>query len=135
MGFTVNRRLRLMTPARHTGNVCRAGVFCRKGIAVNVLAVMVGGFLGGVCRYVLGERLYTESGFPFGTLCVNVAGCFFLGWLLTTVSQKSKVSRPLTLLGGTGFLGSFTTFSTFSAETVCLVRAHEMPVPCEYFSD
>ena len=57
-----------------------------------------------------------------GTLFINLIGCFFLGWFLTFVSQKKKIRPELTLLIGTGFVGSFTTFSTFSVETLNLLQ-------------
>lgn len=84
--------------------------------------VMVGGFLGSVSRYVLGEWIITKNGFPLGTLMINLLGCFILGWLLTYVSRRKKIRSEYTLLFGTGFIGSFTTFSTFSYETIGLLE-------------
>lgn len=83
---------------------------------MNFIYVMIGGFFGAICRYGLGEWIPDANGFPVGTLVINLLGCLFLGWLLTFVSSKSKLS----LLIGTGFIGSFTTFSTFSFETIHL---------------
>ncbi|MFZ0445939.1 MAG: fluoride efflux transporter CrcB [Bacillus sp. (in: firmicutes)] len=89
---------------------------------MNLLLVMIGGFFGAISRFVLGEWIHTSNGFPIGTLIINLIGCFFLGWFLTFVSQKKKIRPQLTLLIGTGFVGSFTTFSTFSVETLNLLQ-------------
>ena len=90
---------------------------------MNLLFVMIGGFFGAISRFALGEWIHTSNGFPLGTLFINLIGCFFLGWFLTFVSQKKKIRPELTLLIGTGFVGSFTTFSTFSVETLNLIAA------------
>lgn len=84
--------------------------------------VMVGGFFGTVSRYILGESIVTKNGFPLGTLIINLVGCFILGWLLTYVSRRKKIRSEYTLIFGTGFIGSFTTFSTFSYETIGLLQ-------------
>lgn len=89
---------------------------------MKLMFVMLGGFLGAVCRFALGEWLNVDNGFPIGTLMINILGCFFLGWFLTFVSNQKKVNQELTLLIGTGFTGSFTTFSTFSVETLRLFQ-------------
>jgi len=89
---------------------------------MKLMFVMLGGFFGAICRFELGEWLNADNGFPIGTLMINILGCFFLGWFLTIVSNKKKVNQELTLLIGTGFTGSFTTFSTFSVETLRLIQ-------------
>lgn len=83
---------------------------------------MIGGFFGAIGRYAAGEWIEAENGFPFGTFVINLFGCFILGCFLTFVSEKSNIRPEFTLLIGTGFLGSFTTFSTFSLETVALFQ-------------
>lgn len=89
---------------------------------MNLLLVMIGGFFGTICRFALDEWIQTNNGFPLGTFLINLIGCFILGWFLTFVSQKKKISPDFTLLTGTGFIGSFTTFSTFSVETLNLFQ-------------
>ncbi|WP_338447833.1 fluoride efflux transporter CrcB [Niallia oryzisoli] len=89
---------------------------------MNVLFVMVGGFLGSIARFSLGEWIQYGNGFPFGTLSINLIGCFILGWFLTYASRTEKVKLEISLLIGTGFIGSFTTFSTFSVETLQLFQ-------------
>nr|WP_275695694.1 fluoride efflux transporter CrcB [Fredinandcohnia sp. SECRCQ15] len=83
---------------------------------------MIGGFLGALCRYLVGMWLYNGNGFPIGTLVVNLIGCLFLGWFLSSAMHPKRINANLVLLIGTGFTGSFTTFSTFSVEVVQLVQ-------------
>ena len=90
---------------------------------MTLLFVALGGALGALARYGLGGWVYDRMGetFPWGTLAVNVLGCFLLGatvrWL--QVSAASPALRPFLTVG---LLGAFTTFSTFSFETVALVQ-------------
>lgn len=84
------------------------------------LFVMIGGFFGTISRFAFSEWFQTEGGFPFSTLFVNLAGCFALGWLLTYISRKTNIRSEYALIIGTGFIGAFTTFSTFTVETVTL---------------
>ncbi|MEH7238330.1 fluoride efflux transporter CrcB [Bacillus sp. JJ1562] len=89
---------------------------------MNVFFVMIGGFLGATCRYLLGELVPAPNGFPIGTLTVNLIGCLCLGWLLSFIANQKNVNPKISLLFGTGFIGSFTTFSTFSLEVVHLLE-------------
>lgn len=90
---------------------------------LKLISVMFGGFSGAIARYGIGEWIQTNNGFPVGTLFINLLGCFFLGWFLTYVTIRKNIKSELTLLIGTGFIGSFTTFSTFSLETILLFQA------------
>jgi CrcB protein len=84
----------------------------------SALFVAVGGFTGAVLRYAVTVAL--PGGFPWGTLAVNVAGSFALGALLFEARLTGRLGRRARLLVGTGFLSSFTTYSTFAAETAAL---------------
>lgn len=84
---------------------------------MKLLSVMLGGFFGAITRYSIGEWIQTANGFPLGTLLINLLGCFLLSWILTVITIKKPISVKFTLFIGTGFIGSFTTFSTFSVET------------------
>jgi fluoride exporter len=92
---------------------------------LKLISVMLGGFLGALTRYGIGEWIQTNKGFPLGTLLINLLGCFFLGWFLTFITNRKNIKPELTLLIGTGFIGSFTTFSTFSVETILLFQNGE----------
>jgi CrcB protein len=90
-----------------------------------LLLVGVGGFLGSVMRYLLGSWVQTMFGgrFPLGTLTVNVIGCFGIGLLMGVAEFRSALSAEVRLFAIVGVLGGFTTFSTFSYDTVELGRA------------
>ncbi|WP_456274471.1 fluoride efflux transporter CrcB [Bacillus sp. AK031] len=89
------------------------------------LLVGLGGAVGSVCRYLMGNALLhlNPPSFPYGTLVANLAGCFILG-LLTESFVKHNISPALSSAVGTGIVGSFTTFSAFSVETIGLVKDH-----------
>lgn len=82
------------------------------------LSIALGGALGALSRYGI-ALLFQKQSFPWGTLLVNVSGSFLLG-LLMVISIRDNFSLPLKLFLGIGFLGAFTTFSTFSFETYSL---------------
>ncbi|WP_018752500.1 fluoride efflux transporter CrcB [Paenibacillus sanguinis] len=84
---------------------------------MNVLALMIGGFLGTILRYTLGQWIPAINSFPLSTLLINWFGCLFLGWFFTTANPK-KMRQDVYIGMGTGFTGAFTTFSTFAAQTV-----------------
>jgi len=87
---------------------------------VVVFLIGLAGALGAMSRYgvgILAERVMGPH-FAFGTLAVNVLGCLALGFLLELERGTSLVSHPLRLLLAVGFLGAFTTFSTFGYETL-----------------
>lgn len=83
---------------------------------------MFGGFIGAISRYSIGEWIQPANGFPLGTLLINLSGCFLLSWFLTFYTVRKHFRAEFTLFIGTGFIGSFTTFSTFSVETILLFQ-------------
>lgn len=93
---------------------------------LRVIAVAVGGAAGAVSRYWLTgwvARWASPALFPYGTLVVNVAGSFVLGLLAGFLwVERPGFSLELRLFLTTGFLGAFTTFSTFSVETLAALR-------------
>ncbi|HVX23390.1 MAG TPA: fluoride efflux transporter CrcB [Acidimicrobiales bacterium] len=88
-----------------------------------VVALAFGGVLGAVSRYALSLALPTETTrFPWGTFLINVSGSAVLGFILVLVIEqfpRGRLARPVI---GTGFIGAYTTFSTFMVETVELIR-------------
>ena len=88
------------------------------------LLVGVGGFIGANARFLLARLVGTlvETRFPLGTFVINVSGSFLLGVLGTIVAQKLTAnSEAMRLALGVGFLGAYTTFSTFEFETHALI--------------
>ncbi len=91
-----------------------------------ILAIGCGGFLGAIGRYWLsGIAQKLSDRFPFGTLSVNLLGSFILGLLATLFLEKMIVSQEMRLFVLVGLLGAFTTYSTFSFETLNLMRSGE----------
>jgi len=89
------------------------------------LLVMLGGSLGAASRYGVGlltARLW-GTGFPYGTLVVNMMGCFIIGLLFALADRSRLLTPDVRLLLITGYLGALTTFSSFSVETVNAARA------------
>jgi CrcB protein len=88
-----------------------------------LLLIGTGSFIGGIFRYLLSKfiqaRFFTH--FPFGTLGVNITGCFVIG-LVFALSERSTVSSDVRTFLATGICGGFTTFSAFSNETYILLR-------------
>ncbi len=85
----------------------------------SIILIAVAGAAGAVSRYLVGlgaTRLWGPQ-FPYSTLFVNVLGCFLLGMLLEVEHNTTLVSQPARLFLAVGFLGAFTTFSTFGYET------------------
>ncbi len=94
-----------------------------------IFFVGIGGAIGSVARYLISGWVQTVSGsvsFPFGTLFVNVIGCFVIGVLSYLADAHSLLSPELRALLVIGVLGGFTTFSSFGNETLALARDGEM---------
>jgi len=94
-----------------------------------VLLVGSGGFVGSAGRYVLSgwvHRLVPYAGFPWGTLAVNVSGCFMIGIVSGLADSRQLWGPELRLFVMLGVLGGFTTFSSFAYETAALARDAEL---------
>ena len=87
------------------------------------LFVGIAGSLGAILRYLIGISLFTHSSFPYATLCMNLIGSFLLAWLTTRFFKRTSLSPVMKTAIATGFVGSFTTFSTLSVETVQLFQS------------
>lgn len=88
-----------------------------------ILAIGSGSFIGGVLRYLISlavqERIL--STFPYGTMTVNMVGCFLIG-VVFGLSDRGNMTQEWRLFLATGVMGGFTTFSAFSNETVNMLR-------------
>lgn len=94
----------------------------------NIILVGVGGFLGSVFRYLVTiflARQFTSS-FPLGTLTVNIVGCFIIGILFALSEKGNPLAPEWRIFLTTGFCGGFTTFSTFSYESIKLMQDGEI---------
>ena len=94
----------------------------------NILVIGTGGFCGAVSRYAVGLWIGERWGrsFPLGTLVINVSGSFLIGLLMYLLSEKLLVSPLWRSLLVIGFLGAYTTFSTFEYETGNLLTDGEL---------
>ncbi|MCD8553146.1 fluoride efflux transporter CrcB [Seleniivibrio sp.] len=91
---------------------------------MKILLIGIGGFLGAIARFYTTKwtnSLITDK-IPFGTVVVNVIGSFILGLVVVLSVEKLVASEDIRLFIGVGMLGAFTTFSTFSVETVYLLE-------------
>lgn len=95
--------------------------------ALKIFAVAVGGAFGAVARYLVNiSPLAGVFGkFPFPTFVINIAGSFLIGFLMIVFADKWVVSENLRIAVIVGFLGAFTTFSTFEMEIYSLMRERE----------
>ena len=94
---------------------------------VSLLIVGIGGFLGANARYLVGGWLAERLGvaFPYGTLLINVSGSFIIGLFLSLITERLAVHPAVRLFFAIGFLGAYTTFSTFTLESLSLVQGGE----------
>lgn len=88
---------------------------------MSLLFVAIGGVIGAILRYIINLLILPLHAFPLATLLINWSGCLFLGWFLTKTQVRLKLSSNIKLGIGTGITGAFTTFSTFSVDTVQLI--------------
>lgn len=101
----------------------------------DLVLVGLGGWLGAVSRYVLDRWVIHWVGIPFpvGTLTINLLGCLALGFLGTLVRDRlAFVPREVWLLASYGFLGAFTTFSTFGFETLRMLEDQRLAAAAGY---
>ena len=101
---------------------------------LHVVLVAVGGGLGAAFRHLanLAAIRWLGAGFPWGTAFVNVFGSFLMGLFIGVLARRFGVSNEIRLLIATGFLGGFTTFSSFSLDTVTLYERGALGLAAVY---
>ena len=102
----------------------------------SILIVGAGGAIGSVLRFWVGSRVTEAMGseFAWGTLTVNIAGSFLIGFLAFVINTKTPLGELLRLGLIVGVLGGFTTFSAFSAETLTLLLSQQWLRAVTYIS-
>src|SRR5438105_2602212 len=92
--------------------------------SVQYLAVALGGSLGAMARFFIATtcaRLFGTA-FPIGTFVINISGSLFLGWFLALIGGRAMVSDTTRLAVAVGFVGAYTTFSTYMYESNALIE-------------
>jgi CrcB protein len=95
-----------------------------KGQRMRLLLVLVGGALGAAARYLVSTWMARRFGtvFPWGTITVNIVGSFLIGLIATLADEAGAVGPSVRVFLVVGMLGGFTTFSSFSLETLRLLE-------------
>jgi CrcB protein len=101
----------------------------RRSSLVTYVLILLGAAAGAPLRFFVQGRVQDASGalFPWGTLAVNISGCLAIGILATLADERGIIGRDARILLLIGFLGSYTTFSTFGYETLNLLRDNDVP--------
>jgi CrcB protein len=93
-----------------------------------IWSIAIGGAVGSIARFLLGAFVQQRAGttFPIGTLIINITGSMLLGFLLRFALATPSITPATRALLTTGFCGGYTTFSTFSYETMALIEENEL---------
>jgi fluoride exporter len=101
---------------------------------LGVLLVALGGGIGSAARYLVGGWFANRFGpaFPYGTFAINVTGSFIIGFFLAFAQERVSLSPYWRLFFAVGFVGGYTTFSTFEYETIRLLQENETLLSAVY---
>ncbi len=100
----------------------------------NLIAVGLGGFLGAIARYGIGSVFLCREGFFWGTFFVNITGSFLLGFVQVLALKRLALGPRFRLFAGVGFCGAYTTFSTFTKESLELLYHHQLAASIFYMA-
>ncbi len=100
----------------------------------NALAIAVGAIPGALSRYYVTEwsKKVLGNKFPYGTFVINITGCFVMGLFITLIEQIKDFPTVVRLMVAPGFLGAYTTFSTYGFDTLTMWRSKNITVTCFY---
>jgi CrcB protein len=95
---------------------------------LQIVSIAIGGATGALLRFWMSSGIHSflGRGFPYGTLVVNVSGSFVMGFLYVFILEKMEINTEWQAALMIGLLGAFTTFSTFSIETMNLIEAGDI---------
>jgi len=98
------------------------------------LLIAVGGALGSIARYWVGSSIAGRMGirFPYGTLIVNLTACVIIGFSMTYLGRRAEISPAWRFLIPVGFIGAYSTFSTYEWETLTSLRAGAFSIAALY---
>lgn len=91
---------------------------------IRYVLIALGGAIGALARFAVGSYVGNRMGtrFPYGTMLINLTGSFLIGVAMTVIAERASVNRNIVYLVPIGFIGAYTTFSTFEFETIRLVQ-------------
>jgi len=117
-------------------NVFSGSIAAAMETLTKILSVAIGGAFGAVARYLISASPLANvfEKFPFPTFLINIVGSFLIGFLLIVLTDKMRVSDNLRMALIVGFLGAFTTFSTFEMEIFGLVRERQLFIAFLYLA-
>lgn len=98
---------------------------------IECLAVGMGGFIGASLRYIMGLIVIKDSSFPLMTMMINIIGAFLIG-IIAALASKYNLDSRWVLFFKTGICGGFTTFSTFSLESMNLISDGKLAIAMAY---
>jgi fluoride exporter len=98
------------------------------------LLIAIGGALGSIARYWVGHAVAARTGlkFPYGTLVVNLTACFIIGFTLTFLADHTDINPAWRFLIPIGFIGAYSTFSTYEWETLSIMRSGALALASLY---